>query len=74
MWKCYDPRPAFAEPGGKPDVATTSTGIMVAAGLGVPKEKFAKAMDYLKENADLRGRASARAAVERGASRIARST
>jgi prenyltransferase beta subunit len=50
--KCYDPKTgAFAEPGGKPDVAITSIGVMAAMELGVPKEKFAKAMDYLKENA-----------------------
>jgi prenyltransferase beta subunit len=50
--KCYDPKTgAFAEPGGKPDVAITSIGVMAAAELGIPHEKFAKAMDYLKENA-----------------------
>ncbi len=50
--KCYDPKTGtFAEPGGKPDVASTSIGVMVAMELGIPKEKFAKAMDYLKENA-----------------------
>jgi prenyltransferase beta subunit len=50
--KCYDPKTgAFAEPGGKPDVAITSIGVMAAMELGVPKEKFAKAMDYLRENA-----------------------
>jgi len=50
--KCYDPKTgAFAEPDGKPDVAVTSVGVMAAMELGVPKEKFAKAMDYLKENA-----------------------
>src|SRR5262249_14257349 len=49
---CYDPKTgAFAEPGGKPDVPTTSLGIMAAIELGVPKEKVAKGMDYLKENA-----------------------
>jgi hypothetical protein len=49
---CYDPKTgAFAEPGGKPDVAITAVGVMVAMELEVPKEKFAKAMDYLKENA-----------------------
>jgi prenyltransferase beta subunit len=49
---CYDPKTgAFAEPGGKPDVAITSVGVMAAMELGIPKEKFAKAMDYLKENA-----------------------
>jgi prenyltransferase beta subunit len=50
--KCYDPQTgAFAEPGGKPDVAITSIGVMAAVELGVPKDKFAKAMDYLKANA-----------------------
>lgn len=50
--KCYDPKTgAFAEPGGKPDVAITSIGVMAAAELGIPHEKYAKAMDYLKENA-----------------------
>lgn len=50
--KCYDSTTgAFAEPGGKPDVAITSVGVMVAKELGVPNEKIAKSMDYLKENA-----------------------
>jgi Prenyltransferase and squalene oxidase repeat len=50
--KCYDPKTGgFAEPGGKPDVTITSIGVMAAMELGIPKEKFAKAMDYLKENA-----------------------
>src|SRR5207244_7616321 len=50
--KCYDPKTgAFAEMGGKPDVAITSIGVMAAAELGIPHEKYAKAMDYLKENA-----------------------
>jgi len=49
---CYDPKTgAFAEPGGKPDVAITSVGVMAAVELGIPKADFAKAMDYLKENA-----------------------
>lgn len=49
---CYDAKTgAFAEPGGKPDVAITSVGVMAAVELGIPKEKFAKAMDYLKANA-----------------------
>ena len=49
---CYDPKTgAFAEPGGKPDVAITSIGIMVACELGIPKEKFAKGLEYLKANA-----------------------
>jgi hypothetical protein len=49
---CYDSATgAFAEPDGKPDVGSTSVGIMAAVELGIPKEKFAKAMDYLKANA-----------------------
>jgi prenyltransferase beta subunit len=49
---CFDPKTGgFAEPGGKPDVTLTSIGVMAAAELGIPKEKYAKAMDYLKENA-----------------------
>ena len=49
---CYDPKTGgFAEPGGKPDVTITSIGVMAAAELGIPHEKYAKAMDYLKENA-----------------------
>src|SRR5262245_20605794 len=49
---CYDPKTgAFAGPGGKPDVAMTAVGVMVAAELDIPHEKYAKAMDYLKENA-----------------------
>lgn len=49
---CYDPKTgAFAEPGGKADVAITSVGVMAAVELGIPKEQFAKAMDYLKANA-----------------------
>ncbi|HEV3439205.1 MAG TPA: prenyltransferase/squalene oxidase repeat-containing protein [Gemmata sp.] len=50
--KCFDPKTGgFAEPSGKPDVTITSIGVMAAAELGIPKEKYAKAMDYLKENA-----------------------
>lgn len=51
--KCYDPKTGgFADtPGGKPDVTITSVGVMAAAELGIPHEKYAKAMDYLKENA-----------------------
>jgi hypothetical protein len=49
---CYDPKTgAFAEPGGKPDVVITSIGVMAAGELDIPHEKYAKAMDYLKENA-----------------------
>jgi prenyltransferase beta subunit len=49
---CFDARTgAFSEPGGKADPAIVSVGVMVAVELGVPKEKFAKALDYLKDNA-----------------------
>lgn len=49
---CYDSTTGgFAEPGGKPDVAMTSIGVMVAVELGLPKEKFGGAMGYLKANA-----------------------
>ncbi len=52
VMSCYDPKTGgFADPGGKPDVFTTSVGIMGAIELGVPKEKLAKAMDYLTANA-----------------------
>jgi hypothetical protein len=52
VMSCYDPATGtFAEPGGKPDVAVTSVGVIAAVELGVPKEKFARAMDYLKANA-----------------------
>ncbi len=50
--KCFDPNTGgFAEPSGKPDVTITSIGVMAAMEFGIPKEKFAKAMDYLKANA-----------------------
>jgi prenyltransferase beta subunit len=49
---CFDPKTGgFAEQSGKPDVTITSIGVMAAAELGIPKEKYAKAMDYLKQNA-----------------------
>lgn len=50
---CFDPTTGgFADtPGGKADVALTSAGVMAAVDLGVLKEKFAKAMDYLKASA-----------------------
>jgi prenyltransferase beta subunit len=50
--KCFDPKTGgFAEPGGKPDVGTTSVGVMAAVELGITKDEFSKAMEYLKENA-----------------------
>ena len=53
VMSCYEPKAgAFADaPGGKPDVNTTSIGVMAAVEMGVPKEKFRKAMDYIKEHA-----------------------
>jgi prenyltransferase beta subunit len=50
---CFDPKSGgFADtPGGTPNVALTSIGVMVGVDLDIPKEKFAGAMDYLKENA-----------------------
>ncbi|VTT97556.1 Putative peptidase OS=Singulisphaera acidiphila (strain ATCC BAA-1392 / DSM 18658 / VKM B-2454 / MOB10) GN=Sinac_5574 PE=4 SV=1: Prenyltrans_2 [Gemmataceae bacterium] len=50
--KCYDPATGgFAEPGGKPDVTLTSVGVMAAAELGIPHDKYPKAMEFLKANA-----------------------
>lgn len=51
--KCYDPATGgFADqPGGKPDVPMTAIGVIASAELGIPKEKYAKALDYLKANA-----------------------
>lgn len=53
VMSCYDPKTGgFGDtPGGKPDVVLTSIGIMAAVEVDVPKEKFRKAMDYLKANA-----------------------
>jgi hypothetical protein len=50
---CFDPATGgFADaPGGKPDVNVTSVGVMAAVELGVPREKFRKAMDYIQANA-----------------------
>jgi prenyltransferase beta subunit len=49
---CYDANSgAFAEPGGKPDVTITSIGIMAAVELGIPEDKFPKAVEYLRANA-----------------------
>src|SRR5947208_6578141 len=51
VMSCYDPATGgFAEPGGKPDVAVTSVGVMAAVELGVPFEKFAKSVEYLDRN------------------------
>lgn len=49
---CYDSKTGgFAEPGGKPDVAITSIGVMVACELGIKEDQFPKAVAYLRENA-----------------------
>jgi len=49
---CYDTKAGtFAEPGGTPDVAINAVGVMVALDLGLPREKFAGAMTFLKDNA-----------------------
>ncbi len=49
---CYDAKSGtFAEPGGKTDVAINAVGLMIAIDLGLPREKFAGAMTYLKDNA-----------------------
>ncbi len=50
--KCYDPAAGtFADPGGKPGVGSTSIGVITAVEYGIPKQKFPKVLDYLKENA-----------------------
>lgn len=52
VMSCYDEKTgAFAEPGDKPTVAMTSVGVLAATAVGIPKEKYKKAMEYLKENA-----------------------
>lgn len=51
---CYDPKTGtFTDvPDGKAtSVALTSIGVMVAVDLKIPREKYRKAMDYLKEHA-----------------------
>lgn len=53
VMSCHDPKTgAFADtPGGTPDVNVTSVGVMAAVELGIPREKFRKALDYIKDNA-----------------------
>lgn len=49
---CYDEKTgAFGEPGEKPTVAMTSVGVLAATALDIPKAKYKKALEYLKENA-----------------------
>jgi hypothetical protein len=52
VMSCYDPKTGgFADaPGGMADVFTTAVGVMAAVELDVPKEKFAKAMSFIREN------------------------
>lgn len=51
---CFDPQSGgFAEiPRGTETVYTTSVGVMAAVELGIPKEKFAKAMTFIHEKAN----------------------
>jgi prenyltransferase beta subunit len=53
VMSCFDPKTGgFADaPGGKADVTLTSVGVMAAVELGVPKDRFRKALDYLQDNA-----------------------
>ena len=53
VMSCFDPKSGgFADaPGGKADVTLTSVGVMAAVELKVPKERYRKALDYLKANA-----------------------
>lgn len=49
---CYDEKTGtFAEPGSKPDVTITCVGVLAATALDIDRKKYAKAMEYLKENA-----------------------
>lgn len=49
---CFDEKAGtFADPGTKADVASTAVGVIVACELGIPKDKFKGAMDYLGKNA-----------------------
>ncbi|QDU22945.1 prenyltransferase/squalene oxidase repeat-containing protein [Urbifossiella limnaea] len=50
---CFDPKTGgFADaPGRKADVTLTSVGVMAAVELGVPKDRYRKALDYLRDNA-----------------------
>ncbi len=49
---CYDPSTGgFADtPGGKPTVFSTAVGVMGCVELGIEKEKFRKAMDFLAKS------------------------
>lgn len=51
--RCYDPKTGeFAEePGGRVSVAATAVGVITAVEVGLPKDRFRKALDYLKAKA-----------------------
>lgn len=51
--RCYEPTTgAFAEePGGHVTLTATSVGIITAVGIGLPKDRFRKALDHLKAKA-----------------------
>jgi hypothetical protein len=42
---------AFVEPGGKPEVSATAIGVLAAAELGVPKDRYRPALVYLGKHA-----------------------
>ena len=49
---CYDAATGgFHEPDGQPDLGITCTGLLAAAALAIPEEKYPKGVDYLKANA-----------------------
>lgn len=51
VMNCYDEKTgAFAEPGEKPTVASTSVGVLAATAVGIEKEKYKKAMEYVTGN------------------------
>jgi prenyltransferase beta subunit len=52
VMSCYDLKTgSFAEPGTKPDVATTAIGVLAAAALDVPRDKYTRALNSLRVNA-----------------------
>jgi prenyltransferase beta subunit len=52
VMSCFDEKTGtFAEPGEKATVASTCVGLLAAKAVGVPKEKYQKAMAYIDANA-----------------------
>ena len=50
---CFDEKTgAFSEPGEKPTVTMTAVGVLAATALDIDRKKYAKAMHYLKANAE----------------------